>query len=69
MYSNAHDAYLEVKNFISKNTNLSVPGGFPFIYLYWNKLNDDGTTTKIALGSGDESKSWGGTWASGAKFI
>lgn len=51
MYTDAYDGYVEVENFIQSNTSLGVPGGFPYVYLYWNKLNDDGSTTKIALGS------------------
>lgn len=62
MYTDAYDGYEEVKKFIRSNTSLGVPGYFPYIYLYWNKLNDDGTTTKIALGSNDSAtynKTWG----------
>lgn len=62
MYTDAYDGYEEVKKFIKSNTSLGVPGYFPYVYLYWNKLNDDGTTTKIALGSNDSAtynKTWG----------
>ena len=69
MYTDYPDSYYAVKNFINSKTTLDVPGGFPYIYLYWNKLNDDGSTTKIALGSGEKSRNYGGTWADGAKLI
>lgn len=43
-------AYYAATNFIAKKTRLAVPGYFPRIYVYWNKLNDDGTETLIADG-------------------
>lgn len=43
-------AYYAASGFISRNTKLKVPGTFPRIYVYWNKLNDDGTETLVAYG-------------------
>jgi hypothetical protein len=51
MYSTDEAAYRYASNFISKKTGLAVPGGFPMVYVYWNKLNDDGTETIVADGS------------------
>ena len=50
MYGVDAAAYYAASNFISKNTKLKVPGTFPRIYVYWNKLNDDETETLVAHG-------------------
>lgn len=50
MYSADRSAYKTIKNFIISKTDLQTPGAFPYIYIYWNKLNADGTSTIIADG-------------------